>query len=114
MSMNYKKGNVYLVQLDNRNSHVQTGIRPCIVVQNNLGNIFSPNLIIVPITTKLKRKDMPVHVKINDYQMALCECILTISKKQILSYLKTLDARTMKLIDRALSISLEIKKEEQV
>ncbi|MBQ9854094.1 MAG: type II toxin-antitoxin system PemK/MazF family toxin, partial [Bacilli bacterium] len=47
-------------------------------------------------------------------QMALCECILTISKEQIISYIKTLDEKTMKLIDRALSISLELEKEEIV
>lgn len=103
---NYKKGDVYLVNLDNTNSHVQNGKRPCLIVQNNLGNAHSPNLIIVPLTTKTKRQEMPVHVLIGRRQMALCECILTISKEQIISYVKTLDAKTMKLIDRALSISL--------
>ena len=102
----YKKGDVYLVDLDNTNSHVQNGKRPCLIVQNNLGNIHSPNLIIVPLTSKTKRLDMPVHVLTDKKQMALCECIQTISKEQIISYIKTLDARTMKLINRALSISL--------
>ena len=51
---------------------------------------------------------MPVHVVITPYQMALCECILTISKKQIISYIKTLDEKTMKKVDEALSVSLEI------
>lgn len=46
--------------------------------------------------------------------MALCECVLTISKEQIISYIKTLDEKTMKLIDRALSISLELEKEGTV
>lgn len=104
----YRKGDIYLINLDESKSHVQKGTRPCLVVQNNLGNAFSPNLIIVPLTTKLKRREMPVHVQIDKTHMALCECILTISKEQIISYIKTLDANTMKLIDRALSISLEI------
>lgn len=105
---NYKKGDVYLIELADTNSHVQNGLRPCVIVQNNLGNTFSPNLIIVPLTSKIKRQDMPVHVLTGKKQMALCECILTIPKEQIISYIKTLDAETMKLIDRALSISLEI------
>lgn len=103
-----KKGDVFLVELSNTYSHVQNGTRPCLIVQNNLGNTFSPTLIVVPLTTKIKKTNMPVHVIITPYQMALCECILTISKKQILSYIKSLDEKTMKKVDEALSISLEI------
>ncbi len=109
-----KRGKVYDVDLPSTSSHVQSGRRPCLVVQNNLGNTFSPTLIVVPLTTKIKKTHLPVHVVTSKNQMALCECILTISKEQIISYIKTLDEKTMKLIDRALSISLEIEKEEIV
>lgn len=105
---NFKKGDIFLTELNDSYSHVQNGKRPCIVVQNNLGNAFSPTLIVVPLTTKIKKTNMPVHVIISEREMALCECILTISKKQVISYMKTLDAKTMKRIDDALSISLEI------
>ena len=111
---NYKRGDIYEVELNSTYSHVQSGRRPCLVVQNNLGNTFSPTLIVVPLTTKIKKTHLPVHVVTSKNQMALCECILTISKEQIISYIKTLDEKTMKLIDRALSISLEIEKEEIV
>lgn len=105
---NFKKGDIFLTELCDTYSHVQTGRRPCVIVQNNLGNAFSPTLIVVPLTTKIKKTNMPVHVVIGDKEMALCECILTISKKQVISYMKSLDAKTMKRIDDALSISLEI------
>lgn len=108
------RGDIFLVQLDASYSHVQNGKRPCLIIQNNLGNTFSPTLIVVPLTTKLKKPEMPVHVTITPYQMALCECILTISKKQILSYIKTLNENTMKKIDEALSVSLELIGEEKV
>lgn len=107
-----KRGQVYEVSLNNTALHVQSGRRPCLVVQNNLGNIFSPTLIVVPLTTKLKKTNMPVHIITAKKQMALCECILTISKEQIISYIKTLDEKTMELIDRAISISLGLEKEE--
>ena len=111
---NYKRGDIYEVELNSTYSHVQSGRRPCLVVQNNLGNSFSPTLIVVPLTRKTKKKYMPVHVILAKNQMALCECILTISKEQIISYIKTLDDRKMKLIDRALALSLGLEKEEKV
>lgn len=111
---NFQRGQVYEVDLKNTSPHVQSGKRPCLIVQNNLGNTFSPTLIIIPLTTKLKKTNMPVHVLTTKTQMALCECILTISKEQIISYIKTLDDRTMELIDRAISISLGLEKEEKL
>ena len=51
---------------------------------------------------------MPVHVVINSHEMALCECILTISKNQVINYIETLNSSSMKLIDTALVASLGI------
>lgn len=50
-----RRGKVYDVELKSTSSHVQFGRRPCLVVQNNLGNTFSPTIIVVPLTTKLKK-----------------------------------------------------------
>ena len=52
---------------------------------------------------------MPAHVVIERNSMALCECVLTISKNQIIHYIKTFDEVTMKKVDGALSISLGFK-----
>ena len=60
---NYKKGNVYLVNLNNSYPNIQNGRRPCIIVQNDYANTFSKTLIVVPITTKIKRTDLPIHVR---------------------------------------------------
>lgn len=109
---NYKKGNVYLVNLSNSYSNIQSGKRPCILVQNDYANTFSNTLIVIPITTKIKRTDLPTHVKFDSKQMALCEHILTISKEQIICYQYTLNRSAMKDIDRALSISLSLKEEK--
>lgn len=113
MLKNFKRGDVYLVKLKENDSHIQKGIRPCVIVQNNFGNTFSPNLLIVPLTSKVKRKDLPVHVITGINQMALCEFILTIPKEQIICYIKTLDAKTMKVVNEALSISLGIRRRKK-
>lgn len=105
---NYNRGDIYLVKLQEKYDHVQFGTRPCIIVQNNFGNTFSNTLIVIPVTSKIKKKDMPVHVVINNNEMALCECILTISKTQIINYIETLNDSAMRLIDRALVASLGI------
>lgn len=106
----FKRGDVYLVKLNENDSHIQKGIRPCLIVQNNKGNTFSPNLLIVPLTSKIKRVDLPVHVITGKNQMALCEFVLTIPKEQIMCYIKTLDAKTMKVVNKALSISIGIRR----
>ena len=59
--------------------------------------------------TKIKKTYLPVHVVIEKNSMALCECVLTISKNQIIHYIKTFDEVTMKKVDGALSISLGFK-----
>ena len=112
--INFKRGSVYLVDLKNTNAHIQSGKRPCLIVQNNFGNTFSPNLIVVPLTSKIKKQGMSVHVMTDNNEMALCEQVITISKKQIIYYIKTLDEKTMELINKALSVSLEIEREEKL
>ena len=110
-----KKGEVYLIDLKNTYQNVQSGKRPCLIVQNNYGNTYSPTIIVVPITTKIKKTYMPVHVVIEkgvcfnkEKEMILCECILTVSKEQIINHLRTFDIEIMQRVDKALEVSLAI------
>lgn len=114
--MKVKKGEVYLIDLKNTYNNVQCGIRPCLIIQNDYGNDYSPTTIVVPITSKLKKTNMPVHVIVEkgrsphkSYEMILCESIITISKEQIKNYLRTVDDKVMKKVDEALEVSLGIK-----
>ena len=115
MFLSVKKGEVYLIDLKDTYSNVQCGKRPCLVIQNDYGNEYSPTTIVVPITTKIKKTYMHVHVVIEkgsysnkDREMVLCECILTVSKDQIINHLRTFDEDTMQKIDKALEVSLGI------
>lgn len=108
-----RRGDVFFVQLYNKEKHVQDGKRPCLVIQNNKGNKFSPTIIVVPLTSKIKKTYLPVHVVLEYGAMALCECVLTISKNQIINYVKSFDEKTMKRIDDALSISMGFRRRKK-
>lgn len=60
-SWNYRRGDIYLADLGEHHGHIQGGTRPVVVVQNDYGNRFAPTLIVVPLTTEIKKADMPTH-----------------------------------------------------
>ena len=95
----FRRGDVYMADLGYGvigydGSHVQGGIRPVVVLQNNLGIIFSPTLVVVPITSKInKRPELNTHYLLRnipglpDDGLALGEQITTIDKRQCFKYL---------------------------
>lgn len=111
----FKRGEVYYFNLPDTNTHVQSGVRPCVIVSNNKGNKFSPTLIIVPITTKTK-KSLPTHLKIDEedyiegvgaHGLVLCETIITIDKINcIVRLVGKLCEQKMKFIDMTLKLSI--------
>ena len=112
-SFPYKRGEIYMADLgEDRVGSVQRGVRPVIIVQNDVGNQAGPTLIVVPLTTQIKKEWMPVHVVLPErvglpeISMALCEQIVTIEKSQIVSFLTTLDDRSLADVQFALMISL--------
>lgn len=61
----YQRGDVVVIDVPMlANSHIQAGKRPWVVVQNNVGNQFSSTSIVVPLTTKIKRLELPTHVAV--------------------------------------------------
>ena len=83
-----KRGEIYLVDLGETKGSVQGGIRPAIILQNDVGNHFSPTTLICPLTSK-KKKEMPTHVTLptttglQKESVALCEQIRVIDKTQL-------------------------------
>lgn len=110
-----KRGDMFRAVFDAVGSE-QGGERPFIVLQNNLGNRYSPTLIVALVTTKVKR-DMPTHVKLTkefglkEDSVVMLEQIRTIDKSRIIndSYIGRVSRETMKLIDEAMSISVALK-----
>lgn len=112
MLSKYTRGMVYWCELPNwYGDNVQSGKRPCIIVSNDVNNIFSNNIMIVPCTTNLnKEKSQPTHytTKITKdvESVVLCESIFTISKHLLSSFIGVLDNNTMNEIDECIKIAL--------
>ena len=95
----------------------QGGVRPLLIIQNDVGNKYSPTTVVVPITSKVgKKSHQPTHVPVqceglSMNSMALLEQIRTLDKSRLKSRVEELDAETMKRIETALLISVGVKEE---
>ncbi len=103
----YQRGDVVLIDIPvPENSHVQGGNRPWLIVQNNVGNQFSPTSIIVPLTTKFKKLEMPTHVPITweniEPSMVECEQVRVVDVTENWKYICTLPPQIMSHVDEAL------------
>lgn len=114
------KGDIYTVNLKQSTGSVQAGIRPAIIVQNNIGNQFSPTVIICPITTANK-KHMPTHCYLyavgglKEHSIALCEQIITVNKTDLIQYIGTVkNKRILEQLDKCIKCSLGIKEKTYV
>ena len=110
MAKEIKRGDIYMIDLGKlHNGSIQDGYRPCVIIQNDVGNIYSPCIIVVPLTSRNK-KSMPTHVKDGLYfeSKVLCEQIQTRSKSEIRSYICHLSDEKMNEINKALAISIGI------
>ena len=115
---NYRRGDIYLVDLGEHRGNIQGGVRPVINIQNNSGNFFGPTLIVVPLTTELKKLGQPTHYVIekqrglNETSMSEAEQIVTINKCQVLKYLGRTIKRHMERIDDSIRVSLHLNPED--
>ena len=108
-----KRGDIFYADLSPVVGSEQGGIRPIVVLQNNVGNKYSPTVIVSAITSQINKAKIPTHVelKANEYSLPkdsvlLLEQIRTIDKKRLKQKVGSLDKNKMKEINRALLISL--------
>ena len=66
MSRQISRGDIYYSQLGDNYGHEQGGVRPVLIIQNNIGNLHSPTLIVAPITSRIKKSTLPTHVYISE------------------------------------------------
>ena len=108
----FRRGEIYVADLSPYVGSEQGGIRPVIILQNNLGNIFSPTLIVAPLTSRYKKRNLPTHYLIEDVEelkttsLVLLEQIKTIDKRRITEYIGQASKDDIKNIEKALTISL--------
>ena len=106
------RGDVFFAKCDKTIGSEQSGTRPVVVIQNNIGNKNSPTVIVAMITSQVK-KAMPTHAYLHNPNFWKPSCVLTeqlrtISTKRLKGYICTLDKEDMEKVDKALKISLAI------
>lgn len=113
--MEVSRGDIYYADLSPVVGSEQGGVRPVLVVQNDVGNKYSPTVIIAAITSQLSKAKLPTHIELSKdkYSLAkdsviLLEQIRTLDKRRLKEKICTIDNLTMQRVDVAIMISLGI------
>lgn len=108
-----KRGELYYADLSPVVGSEQGGVRPVLVVQNDIGNKYSPTVIVVAITSRINKAKLPTHIEIeaSTYglekdSVILLEQIRTLDKSRLQNKIGDLSSTMMKSVDKALLISL--------
>ena len=108
-----KRGEVYYADLSPVVGSEQGGVRPIVILQNNVGNKYSPTVIVAAITSQLAKAKIPTHIELpaSSYflpkdSVVLLEQIRTIDKARLKDKITTIDGKKMEEINRAILISL--------
>lgn len=111
--MNVKRGDVYYADLSPVIGSEQGGVRPVLVIQNDIGNKYSPTIIVAAITSQINKAKLPTHVEIraSEYGLSkdsvvLLEQIRTIDKKRLREKIGRFNDEMMGKVDECLKISL--------
>ena len=110
--MEINRGEIYYADLSPVVGSEQGGVRPVLVVQNNVGNKFSPTIIDEAITSQLTKAKLPTHIELQkeNYNLTkdsvvILEKVRTLDKRRLKEKLAELDLETMRKVDLALIIS---------
>ena len=110
-----RRGEIYTASLDPVVGSEQGGTRPVVVIQNDIGNRYSPTVIILAITSATGKPALPTHVCVAAGSgglardsMILAEQMRTLDKRRLLSRIGMLEEDSMRLIDRAVCMSLQL------
>ncbi|WP_235699932.1 type II toxin-antitoxin system PemK/MazF family toxin [Clostridium hydrogenum] len=111
-----KRGDIFYADLSPVVGSEQGGIRPVIVVQNDVGNKYSPTVIVAAITSQINKAKLPTHVEIsseeyglNKDSVVLLEQIRTLDKKRLKEKIGHMTDSDMDKVDEALLISIGMK-----
>ncbi len=114
--MTVRRGEVYYADLSPVIGSEQGGIRPVLVVQNDIGNRYSPTTIVAAITSQIDKAKLPTHIELSadEYRLEknsviLLEQIRTIDKRRLREHITLLSQEVMNKVDEALSISLGLR-----
>lgn len=108
-----KRGDIYYADLSPIIGSEQGGVRPVLIIQNDVGNRHSPTIICAAITSRMNKAKLPTHIEISSgrYHLVkdsviLLEQIRTIDKQRLREYVCHVDSRMMEKVNHAIQISL--------
>ena len=110
-----KRGDIFYADLRPVVGSEQGGIRPVLIIQNDVGNRHSPTVICAAITSKMNKAKLPTHVELNARQcdmvrdsVILLEQLRTIDKQRLREKICHIDGEMQDRVDEALRVSLEL------
>lgn len=113
--MMIRRGDIYYADLRPVIGSEQGGIRPVLIIQNDVGNKHSPTVICAAITSKMNKAKLPTHVELDSSKydimkdsVILLEQLRTIDKKRLKDKICHLDREILRKVDQALLVSLEL------
>lgn len=117
--MEVKRGEIFFADLGDRSCNInseQEGYRPVLILQNDIGNKYSPTVIVACLTSRIYKAKIPTHVFLNakDYgltsdSLILCEQIKTIDKSRLRHKLTVINLQDQIRVDRAVQLSLGLE-----
>ncbi len=112
-NLDIKRGYLYYADLSPVVGSEQGGVRPVLIIQNDIGNKYSPTVIVAAITSQINKAKLPTHIEISAHEyglnkdsVILLEQIRTIDKKRLREKIGCLDENMMLKVDNSLQISL--------
>lgn len=108
------RGAMFYADLDPIVGSEQRGIRPVLIIQNDLGNKHSPTILVAPISTK-KEKLLPTHILIKQFDklrhdsIVMLEQVRVLDKSRLKGYMGMLEEETLVKVNEAIKISFELK-----
>ena len=120
IKMNIKRGDIYYADLSPVIGSEQGGLRPVLIVQNDVGNRYSPTVIAAAITSKMGKTKLPTHIDIpganaglSKDSVILLEQVRTIDKQRLKEKMGHLDELTMNHVNNAIQVSFGLGGDEQ-
>ncbi|MBR3144814.1 MAG: type II toxin-antitoxin system PemK/MazF family toxin [Clostridia bacterium] len=111
--MDIKRGEIYYADLSPVVGSEQGGIRPVLILQNDVGNKFSPTVIAAAITSQQEKSKLPTHINLNSADsglakdsIVLLEQMRTLDKRRLKEKTGSLSKTSMNMVDKAISVSL--------
>lgn len=110
-ALKVKRGQIYYADLSPVIGSEQGGMRPVLIIQNDVGNIHSPTTIVACITSVQTKSKLPTHIEIPLFKdsIILMEQIRTIDKRRLKNLIAEVGADTMAQVDQAIKISLGVE-----